>query len=184
MSNTTNLNTATNEQTLHEASGISAIGIDGGFLFAQVVNFFLLFLILRALVYKPILNALNERRKSIEDSLVLAEETTKKAQATSEEAIGIIAEARVEAKEIIDNAKVRAMAISEEIQQNAKTEVESLTVKTRDLLAKEKDVIIDQIHKEMATLLTKSLEKVLENKKIEFNTEELEQAIANTKGSR
>lgn len=184
MADTNNLNQEVGTEEVHTPSGIEAIGIDGGFLLAQIVNFILLFLILRAFVFKPVLKVLNERKKTIEESLSLAEETARKAQATSEEAMGIIAEARVEAKEILENAKARANNIAEEISKKAQDDAESLTAKTKDLLSKERDLIVESAQKELANLLSKSLEKVLENKKIEFSPEELNLAIQKTKETR
>lgn len=176
--------TASVESTSEYASGLSAIGIDGGFLLAQIVNFFLLFFILRAVLYKPILKILNERKKTIEDSLELAEETRLKAESASSETKAMLAEARIEAKDIVENARQRAIEIASEIEQKSKLDAETLAKKTRDLLIEERVAIVASAEKEIALLVTKSLEKLLQNQRIDFSDKELEEALSSAKDNK
>lgn len=173
--------TATTESTTDHASGIAAIGIDGGFLLAQIVNFFLLFFALRAVLYKPILKILNERRRTIEDSLELAEETRLKAEAASSETKAMLAEARIEAKDIVENARQRAIEVAAEIEQKSKLDAENLAKKTRDLLIEERSAIVSSAEKEIALLLTRSLENLLQDQKIDFSDKDIERALASAK---
>lgn len=57
---------------------LSQLGIDWRLLIAQAVNFFLLLVILRLYVYKPLLKMLHDRRQRIEDGVVKAEEADRR----------------------------------------------------------------------------------------------------------
>ena len=51
------------------AGGIEALGLNAGYLLAQIVNFGIIFFALRALLWKPILNMLDTRTAKIEKGL-------------------------------------------------------------------------------------------------------------------
>ncbi len=48
---------------------ISKLGIEWKLLLAQIVNFVILFLVLKKFLYKPLLNFMNNRRQKIADGL-------------------------------------------------------------------------------------------------------------------
>src|SRR5437660_1312163 len=80
--------------------GLGAIGIDGRALLFQIINFAILFFILKKVAYKPILGLLEERRKRIDESLKLADETTEAHTKAEAETAKLLAKARVEAEAI------------------------------------------------------------------------------------
>ncbi len=53
---------------------LSQLGIDWKLLLSQAVNFFLLLIVLRLFVYKPLLQMLHERRERIEEGIEKAKE--------------------------------------------------------------------------------------------------------------
>ena len=71
---------------------------------AQILNFLILVVLLRAFAYKPIVNMLQERQKKIEMSLAKADEDVEKAEALKKEYEDQLASARVKAQSIIDSA--------------------------------------------------------------------------------
>ena len=72
------------------------LGLNLGFLLVQILNFGIIFIVLRAWVYKPILNMLEKRRQAtaqgLEDARVAAEAR---------------ANAELEAKNVIKDAQTR-----------------------------------------------------------------------------
>ena len=56
----------------------SQLGIDWHLLVSQAVNFLLLLIILRLIVYKPLLTLLHKRREKIEEGLTKADEADKR----------------------------------------------------------------------------------------------------------
>ncbi len=61
------------------------IGISGGLLVSQIVNFMLLVVILRMLLYRPILNMLDARKERIAQSMQDTERASVAAQEAEQE---------------------------------------------------------------------------------------------------
>ncbi len=89
----------------------SQLGIDWKLLLSQAVNFFLLLVVLRVFVYKPLLQLLHERRKRIEEGLMKADEADRRLREVDElgkmkvreaevKAIGILKRTETDAKEL------------------------------------------------------------------------------------
>jgi F-type H+-transporting ATPase subunit b len=114
---------------------LEALGINLGYLLVQVFNFLILFVILRAWVFKPIVGMLEDRREKIaqglEDSRV-AEEARAKAE---EEAEKIIAEAQQKANQRVREATQRAEEAGRDIRAEAEREANEI----REEAAKEAD---------------------------------------------
>jgi F-type H+-transporting ATPase subunit b len=70
------------------------LGLNPAWLLAQIINFALLLLILRAVAYKPVLNMLNTRKQKIQESLDYAESVKKQAAEQQKEFDRKLEEAR------------------------------------------------------------------------------------------
>lgn len=70
----------------------------------QIVNFLILLFILNKLLYKPMLQMLDDRKKSIEDAINSAETAKAEAEALRKEYETRLAEAKKEAQDIIAKA--------------------------------------------------------------------------------
>ena len=117
------------------------LGIEPKLIIAQLVNFGVIMFVLTKLLYKPILSMLEKRKKKIEEGLELTEkmkteeekmevkknkmvaETKKEGMAMIEEAK---AQAKVEAKQILDAAHVEAEDIVEKGKQQAREQKEQM----------------------------------------------------------
>ena len=106
-------------------------GIDGKLLVSQAVNFFLLLVILRAFVYKPVLALLRARRERIEEGLHMAREAEEKLSVAEEnvkkkmkeaerEAMAVVAKAEGDAKEKEAGLLAEAERKKERLMNNAK----------------------------------------------------------------
>ena len=90
---------------------LSQLGIDWRLLIAQAVNFFLLLIILRLYVYKPLLQLMHDRRHKIEQGVAKAEEADIRLREAEEmkrdkikegeaQAMGILRQTETDAKEL------------------------------------------------------------------------------------
>ncbi len=115
---------------VESSGGLGAIGIDGKALMFQIINFVILFFILKKVAYKPILGLLEERRKRIDESLKLADETTEAHAKAEAEMVKLLAKARSkaetiaartrdEAAELLKSAETRANVRAEQIEKDA-----------------------------------------------------------------
>src|SRR5437773_3614729 len=90
---------------------------------AQIINFFILFYLLKLISYKPILQILEKRRKEIQDGLLQAEEERNALEKALEEEKKILKKAQVEAQKILSDAKNQADHISADMKTQTKNQV-------------------------------------------------------------
>lgn len=100
------------------------LGLNLGFLLVQIVNFAIIFVVLRAWVYKPIIKMLDERRAKIahglEDARVAAD-----ARASAEEAASkIMEDAQAKGAELLKDATTRAELLQKELVNDAQKIIE------------------------------------------------------------
>lgn len=101
---------------------MDALGINLGYFLVQVVNFLIIFIVIRAWVVGPVVSLLQKRRESIaqglEDARVAAE-----ARANAEkEAEKVLADAQIKANEVVREATTRAEAATKDIAAAAEAE--------------------------------------------------------------
>ena len=87
---------------------LNALGINLGYLFVQIFNFLIMFVVLRAWAYRPIIKALENRRTSIEQGLEDARVAAEARSNAEKEAEKVIVEAQSKASEVVREASVRA----------------------------------------------------------------------------
>ncbi len=137
------------------------LGINLGYLLVQIFNFAIMFLVLRAWAFEPIVNMLEKRRTTIaqglEDARVAADE---RANAEAE-AQKIISEAQVKASQSIREATERAEGVANDIKLAAEADV----VKARETaladVAQERDQILAGIRNQVAALSIAAAQKLV-----------------------
>ena len=137
------------------------LGINLPGLIAQLVNFVILFGLLRLVAYKPIMRMLDERSGKIKDSMEQAERIKQQASQAGEEAKKRIEAASVEGQEVIARAVRGGEEVRQQAQRDAKAEAETLIVRARVEIQREKDEAIDDLRREFADLTILAAEKVI-----------------------
>lgn len=94
---------------------MDALGLNLGYLLVQVFNFLIVFIVLRAWVYKPILGLLDKRRTAIAQGLEDARVAAEARAHAEEEAREILAKAQAESAEKVREATERAEVASREV---------------------------------------------------------------------
>jgi len=94
---------------------LGGLGINFGFLVAQIVNFLILLIVLQKWVYPRVLNMLEQRRERIRSSMEEAEEARRRAALAEEEYQKRVDEARREADSIIRRATEQAEQVRQDI---------------------------------------------------------------------
>jgi F-type H+-transporting ATPase subunit b len=116
----------------------SQLGIDWRLLLSQAVNFFLLLIILRIFVYKPLLKLLHDRRAKIEEGLMKADEADRRLLEVEEIGKGKIKEAETQALGILKKTEGDAKALEAKLLAEAKRkEAEELAAAAAVLRAQE-----------------------------------------------
>ncbi len=137
------------------------LGLNLGYLLVQILNFAIIFVVLRAWVYKPVLRMLDKRReavaKGLEDARIAAE-----ARANAEgEAQKIISEAQAKASVVIREATDRAAQAVKDL----KTQAESEAAKAReDAIAEataERDKMLGEVRGQVSALAISAAHKLV-----------------------
>lgn len=105
---------------------IKNFGIDPLILSAQIVNFLIIFFILRKFAFKPILEILKKREKTIKDGLKDAEEGHKLLEEAEGKEKSILKNARLQAENIISDAKKESQELVKLAEEKAKKEAEDI----------------------------------------------------------
>ena len=141
--------------------GITDIGINLPVLIAQTVNFVVLLVILRLVLYKPVLRMLDERRERIREGLSAAERGREQAEQANREAQAQIDAARREGQQIVAQAQQVALRLQEDARQQAQRQGEAMLERARSEIQLERDAAIAELRREFADLTIAAAEKVI-----------------------
>ncbi|WP_298401213.1 F0F1 ATP synthase subunit B [uncultured Chloroflexus sp.] len=140
---------------------MEALGINPTLLIAQLINFLLLIFILRALLYRPVMNLLNERTKRIEESVRDAEKVREQLANAKRDYEAEIAKARQEAAKIVAQAQERAKQQEAEIIAQARREAERIKEEARAQAEQERARMMSEAKTQIADLVTLTASLVL-----------------------
>jgi F-type H+-transporting ATPase subunit b len=140
---------------------LEALGINLGYLIVFILSFGILFMVLRAWVFGPLLNQLEKRRTAIarglEDARVAAD-----ARANAEkEATRIINEAQTKATEVIREATDRAEKVEQEIRNQADLEVTRSREAAMAELESERNSMLSELRGQIASLAMAAAQKLI-----------------------
>ena len=119
-----------------EGGGGSLLDVNPGLIIWTLVTFLLLLVLLKKVAWKPILTALDNRQKGIEDSLKRAEKAKEEAQKILDENRASLSKAEEESKKIIDQSRSYADDLKEQMLKESKIQAQKIIVM---LLMKLKD---------------------------------------------
>ena len=137
------------------------LGINWGLLVAQLLNVGLVVWLLSSLLFKPVLNMLNERSKRIEESLSAADRAKAEVAGAERERDAEVARARQEAAQIVAAATERAKAQESEMLVLARQEAEKIRSEAREQAVQERDRLLSEAKDQIADLVTMTASKVL-----------------------
>lgn len=157
---------------------LHTLGIDFKVILAQIINFGILLAVLTKLLYRPILNALEERRKRIEESLKKADEIDQKTVKMEEELAHKRSLAKTEAAGLITEAKIMAEKDREQILIAAATESDRLKTAAREQMEIEREAMHEETKKRVGKLALVVVAKALgKNVSEEFQKNNIDQAL-------
>lgn len=126
---------------------IKNFGINPYLLGAQIINFLILFYLLKRFAYKPILKLLEDRKQTIEESLKNAEKTKQILDETLKREKEIFKKAEEKTDQMLKDTRNEASNILEEARNNAKKDAEKLLIDARHRI----DVEFKEAEKKLAT---------------------------------
>lgn len=133
------------------------LGFDIYKFFFSMLNFFVLFFLMKKLFFKPILNILAERKAKIASELGKVDEAKAEIAQLRVNANQIIAQAKQEAQMVIKNATKNA----DELIARSKSEADKLIQETRDSIEREREEIRREIYATLVDLVSFAARKVM-----------------------
>ena len=130
--------------------------------FAQILNFLILVILLRAVAYKPVLKILKEREDRIAASIDKADADAAEAAKTLEAYKAELANARTKAQEIMDLAEKRANEEHEASVQATKREIEQMKKAAEQQRERERAHAVEQLKGEVVTLALAAAGKIVQ----------------------
>ena len=140
---------------------LGALGVNGPFLLSQIVNFLILFLALRFLLWKPMLKMLNERKQRIAQGLEDAEQARRdreRAQAEYEERIK---QARQEREEILARAAEEGEQAKAETLAQARAQAERIVAEGKETVERERQQMLAELRNQVAALSIAAANKLI-----------------------
>lgn len=147
-----------------------------GFVVWSTIAFVLLLILLKKFAWAPILSAINERERSIEDALSRAELAKEEmAKLTSENEV-LLKEARAQRDEILKEAKILKDQIVSDAKASAQIEGAKLIESAKLEITNQKNAALSEVKNQVAALSLEIAEKVLRK---QFEDQSKQDALIN-----
>ena len=140
---------------------LNNFGIQPTLLFGQIVNFLIILFLLRKFFYGKILKILDDRKKTIEESLKNADLIEIKLKETEEKSTKILEDAQSQAQKIISEAKSQADTIAKQASADARKTVDDAVLSAQAQIEAQKQQMENELQKQSLSLVSKVVQKVL-----------------------
>jgi F-type H+-transporting ATPase subunit b len=151
-------------QTSDSSSGLGAFQLNLKDLVIQLITFVLVLLVLRKWVVPKLVETMDKRRETLEQSLVNAkatEEALAKAEVRAEE---ILSRARAQADEALAEAKDAGVDIVAKAETAAAARAELIVKEAESRLNEEREKLRTELRAELADLVADATEKIIHEK--------------------
>lgn len=132
-----------------------------GLIFWTLVAFLIVFFILRKFAWKPILHSLDERERTISDSLATAERVKAEMAQLKNENEALMAQAREERANMLKEAKEIRDRMINDAKEQAKAEAARIMAETQNSIEQQKMAALTDVKNQVGNLVIEVAEKVL-----------------------
>lgn len=140
---------------------LNNFGVNGFLLAAQLVNFLIVLYLIKRFALKPILKLLQDRKKTIAESLENAKETQELLERTQEKEKDILRKAQSQAQDIIADARKESSLLQQEAENAAKDRVERMIADAQKKIEEQTHIAKQELAKHVTKLSIEILEKSL-----------------------
>ncbi|MDB5161485.1 MAG: atpF [Candidatus Saccharibacteria bacterium] len=162
-----------NPQFAASSGGISSLGVNGQSFLFNLITFAIVLLILRRWVFPKLVKTLEDRRKTLEESLVQARQTEEALANAEVKAEELLTKARTQADAALAEARKQAEVIIAKGETEAGERARRIIAEAEARLDIERQRLHQQLRRELAALVVTATEKVLRKKLDEKTDREL-----------
>jgi len=148
-------------KTLYKTHFMDLLIPSFGLIFWTLLAFVIVVLILKKFAWKPILQSLNDREKTISDSLATAERMKAEMAQMKSENEALLAKAREERAQMLKEARDTKDRIINEAKDQAKTEAGKIITDARAAIETQKMAAITDLKNQVGNLVIEVSEKIL-----------------------
>lgn len=138
------------------------IGFDWRMALANLVNFLIVFFLLKHFVFEPIKNTISKRKSKIEKGLEDAQKAKTKRVMAEEQYEKKIEEAKDEANQVLSQAHEQRGQIIEKAHEKAEDEAQEIIAGAKKRIKEERREMQARLREETAELVIDSVEKILD----------------------
>jgi F-type H+-transporting ATPase subunit b len=132
-----------------------------GLIFWTLIAFLLAFFILKKFAWPAIINGLNEREKTIADSLATAERVKQEMAELKSENEALLVQAREERAQMLKEAKETKDKIISEAKEQAKIEANKIIVDANNAIENQKMAALTDVKNQIGNMVVEVAEKVI-----------------------
>jgi F-type H+-transporting ATPase subunit b len=140
---------------------LGTLGINGPFLLSQIINFGILFFVLRVLLWKPLMQRLDDRRQMLEKEEADARAVAEARANIAAERERTLEQAREEAQKLVTEAREQASALTEQCSQDARHEAAELLAEARQAAEEERNSILGEMRGQITALAIAAAQKIV-----------------------
>lgn len=137
------------------------IGINLPLLIAFLINFILLFVLLSFVLYKPVMKILDERQAKIRESMEQAEAIKQQTDRTEQDIKAQLQLAQIEAQKIVAQATQIGDRLKTEAKEEARLEAENIINKAKIEIERQRERDIEELRTQFADIAILAAEKVI-----------------------
>ncbi|MCC6896727.1 MAG: F0F1 ATP synthase subunit B [Anaerolineae bacterium] len=142
-------------------SPLTPLGINAGFLIAQIVNFLIIFAALLFGLWRPIANMLDSRGAKIQKGLEDAQVAANARRNAEAEAETIRSNARADISKGVEEGRLRGDEVAKQIEAEARTEAEKIRAEARTAAAAERDQQLAGLRGQIAAISLAATHKLI-----------------------
>jgi len=135
--------------------------IDVSKLIATLINFLILFLILKHYLFKPVNNMIDKRQNEIVDKINKTDEDMKKAEALKNENDKILSGAKNDGINIVEGYKVKGEQLSSDIVKGARDEADTIIKRAKTEAERQTEKAADEMKNQIVDLAVLMSSKAL-----------------------
>lgn len=137
------------------------LGLNLGYILIQIAVFGILFVVLRAWVYKPLLGQMDKRRKTIAQGLEDARVASEARANAERESNQILNDAQAKAAEIVREATARAEVAAKEVRAASDAEAAKARDNALAEVQQERDRVLSDVRGQIAALSIAATQKLI-----------------------
>ncbi|NNC88412.1 MAG: F0F1 ATP synthase subunit B [Akkermansiaceae bacterium] len=127
---------------------------------AQLINFFIVVMVLKKFAYGPVMDILEKRRKRIEDGELKLAAVEKQIAESEERTQEMIDKANGQAKRMVEEARESAAAVADKKTQEAAAAAQQIIAKAEEAAKAEREQMQADLRKEFGRLVTSTTAQV------------------------